>query len=428
MKSCNGPRLKLRIVAMLSAFACLGLPPGATAVAGKIMLYPEEQRQLISDWGYDIKQDGKAGALSPEFARTLFVEDRMTCLRLPIYGDIRHPAHPADGQVIASHYAPMLQAMTNARAARANVILFASKKLEERGSFPDWVVDAKGVVPARYARMLADYLGFVQAHGFAIDILGIDNEMEYNHGAITPAKQREIVDDLRSLARQRGFTMPKHLIGPDTFNPNPGWLSTLVQSGWGDRLDMVGTHYYPGPHRPQQQLQRLAQAAGSRPLWHTELHWQGKAADGFEAARESLAAFFDCTGQGFSGFAWWDYRRTGVKGGIEKALTQSTANSRPIRLVNGVTGPGQFIMRAFRNEAGITVWAINMAVPNADSFRFELAGGAIAGNVGYEQWTATGSTTGAATRLAQNAFTLKLPIKTITKMVVPFPSAGGKRS
>ena len=42
-----------------------------------------------------------------------------------------------------------------------------------------------------------------------------------------------------------------------------------------------------------------------------------------------------------------------------------------------MTGPGQFIMQALRNEADITVWAISIALPNADSFRFELASGAI---------------------------------------------------
>ena len=103
MKTCNRPRLKLRIVAMPSAFACLGLPPGATAVAGKIMLYPEEQRQPISDWGYDIKQDGKAAALGPEFARTLFVEDRMTCLRLPIYGNLGQPPGGSRGCTPGEH-------------------------------------------------------------------------------------------------------------------------------------------------------------------------------------------------------------------------------------------------------------------------------------------------------------------------------------
>jgi hypothetical protein len=128
---------------------------------------------------------------------------------------------------------------------------------------------------------------------------------------------------------------------------------------------------------------------------------------------------FVCTGSGFSGFIWWEYTRTGIKGGIEKALTQSTANSRPIKLVNQVTGPGQFIMRAFRRETNVVVWAVNLAAGNDSDYRYQLASGAIGGDVDYVQWSAAGSKPGRATRSGQNAFALSLPVKTVTEISIP---------
>src|ERR1700748_3839227 len=79
--------------------------------AADVTIHPDEQKQLISEWGFDIKQPGKAALVTPAFARTLFVRDKMTCLRVPIYGDEPHPAHPADGQVDGTYYQDILAAM-----------------------------------------------------------------------------------------------------------------------------------------------------------------------------------------------------------------------------------------------------------------------------------------------------------------------------
>lgn len=148
----------------------------ATTLSGDTVISPEDQRQLITDWGYDIKEGGKAAGLTPAYAQSLFQTDNMTCLRLAVYGGSVFPAHPASGTIIASYYADTLVAMTNARAARSNVVFFADKKLESPDSFPDWVKDTNGIIPAQYAMLLADYLGFMQTNGFTIDILGIDLE------------------------------------------------------------------------------------------------------------------------------------------------------------------------------------------------------------------------------------------------------------
>src|SRR5712671_4681909 len=189
------------------------------STSGDAIISPENQRQLITDWGYDIKEGGKAAGLTPSFAQTIFVTDGMTCLRLPIYGDTGNPAHPSSGVVIASYYAEVLTAITNARAARSNVLLFASKKLQGDTSFPAWVKDSNGIIPLQYALMLADFLQFMQRNGISIDVLGIDNEMQFNEGNITPDKYTQTVDALKDLATSRGFVMPRQLIGPEDYGP-----------------------------------------------------------------------------------------------------------------------------------------------------------------------------------------------------------------
>ena len=395
---------------------------------GDAVIYPASQKQQIVDWGYDVKQGGKAAGLTPEFAKALFVEDGMTCLRVPIWGDVKHPAHPADGPIVDSYYADILQAMTNARNARKDVVFFASKKLEGKQSFPDWVKDENGVVPERYARLLADYLQYMERHGFKVHILGIDNEMEYNDGKIGPQKHKEVIDALRCLAAERGFAVPR-LIGPDTYGPKADWLLALDGGGWGDRLDMAGTHYYPKWRKPGK-LEPWVKAAGDRPKWHTELHWDKVVApnDILDTAEKAFATFFDCADNGLSGYVWWSYMRTGVKGELEQALTQSTVKTRPID-VDDVDGRevkyGSLITRAYRGERGVVVWAINNhTTKRYDAYGFKLATDAVGSDVSYRQWTVEGSTQGTAVKTGDAAFQLTLPAKTFTRIEFGLRSAG----
>ena len=254
----------------------------------------------------------------------------MTCLRLPIYGDSVNPAHPSSGVVIGSYYTDVLTAITNARAARSNVVLFASKKLQGNTSFPAWVKDSNGIIPLQYALMLADFLQFMQRNGISIDVLGIDNEMQFNEGNITPDKYTQTLDALKALASVRGFAMPRQLIGPEDYGPDTSWISTLIASGWGDRLDIAGTHYYPTA-RPLASLETLFKTAGARTVWNSEVHWDNNATpDVISQGEQAFATIFDCIDTGLSGYSWWAYTRTGVQGDLERSITTSTLNTRPV--------------------------------------------------------------------------------------------------
>ncbi len=399
----------------------IGISQGTNGVA---IIQPEDQRQLITDWAYDIKDASRISGVTPSYAQTLFVTDHMTCLRVPIYGNISTPAHPSSGTVVSSYYTGVLTAMANARAANSNLIFFASKKLDSTNSFPAWVKNANGVIPAQYAAMLADYLQFMEANGFVMDVFGVDNETEYNEGNITPQTFVSIVDYLRYLSIIRGFTMPRRLVGPETYGPDPSWVDGVITNGWGDRLDMIGAHYYP-EWRPLANLQKMVAAGGSRTAWQTEVHWDALSSpnDVIDEAEQALAAVFDCTDTGLTGFVWWDYLRTGVKGGIENRLTTSMIRRRAVAMTDSdgsSTTLRKLITRAYRSETNLAVWVINNTATNYTSYEFDLTTGTIAGSVNFEQWNTTASTTGTISPIGNTTFSYALPSRTITMFTVPY--------
>ena len=110
--------------------------------------------------------------------------------------------------------------MKLARAAKPDVIFFASKRLEGKESWPDWTKDANGVIVEKYSSLLADFLSFMHTNGFKMDLLGIDNEGEYNDGNITPQKHKAIVAAVKAFCATNGIHMPK-IIGPETYGPKP---------------------------------------------------------------------------------------------------------------------------------------------------------------------------------------------------------------
>lgn len=410
-------------VASLAHFAILSV---SAATGGDALIDPNMTGQLITGWGYDIKEGGKAAGVTPGYARMLFVTNKMNCLRIPIYGDASDPAHPSSGVVIGSYYADTLYAMTNARAANSNVILFASKKLDGQTSFPSWTENGNGVIASQYAVMLADYLQFMQSNGFTMDILGVDNERTYNEGNITASTFNEIITNLASLSVSRGFTLPKFLIGPENYAPDTNWLTNLIKNGSGNLLSIVGTHYYP-QNRPVGKLQSLVALGGSRPDWNSEVHWQNLSSpeDAIDEAQQNMGAIFDCTDTGLSAYVWWAYGDAGaVQANMEQALTVNLLDTRPVYMDdidgNSASTPGQLITRAFASPTNLVVWAINDSTNVYSHYGFRLLNGAITSTVGYIQWTASGSTTGTADVTNPGIFRLTLPARTVTMFTVPF--------
>ncbi len=399
---------------------------GSAATGGDAIIDPTMQGQLITGWGYDIKEGGKAAGVTPDYAQTLFVTDRMNCLRIPIYGDAADPAHPSSGVVIGSYYGDTLYAMTNGRAANSNVILLASKKLDGQNSFPAWTKNSNGVIPSQYAAMLADYLQFMQSNGFTIDVLGLDNERTYNEGNITASVFDQIVTNLASLSVSRGFVMPKALIGPESYAPDTNWLTNMNMNGWSSLLSIVGTHYYP-QNRPIGKLQSLVQLAGNLPVWNSEVHWQelSSPADAIDEAQQNIGAIFDGTDSGLSAYVWWAFGDAGaIQAQMELALTTNLLNTRPIYMddIDGPSAsmPGQLITRAFVTASRLVVWAINDSTNVYNDYGFRLMSGEITGNVSYTQWTSSGTTTGIAGVTDSNIFRLTLPSRTVTTFTVPF--------
>ncbi len=379
----------------------------------------------------------KAKRLTPKLAKELFVTDQMTCLRVAIYGDDKHQAHPSPGVVVESYYADQLSAMTNSRNAKSNILFFANKILDGTTTFPHWCKNSDGILPLAYARMLADYLQFMKMHSFSIDILGINCEPEANESMFTAAKHKATIDELRRLSKspEFSFIMPPHIIGPDTITCGYGFaqgnakgaqfIKDLKDTGNRSCLDMVGTHYYHGDSwRPRSSLEDFCHEAGNRPKWNTELHW-GKRYQGndvIENAEKSMDTLFDCIDAGMTGFVWWSYKRTedDLAGSLNHRLTLSTLHSRPIDMDDldgrSIIVPGHLVTRGFRKSQDITLWVINNSNAVYAPCKFRLATQSIADKVVYTQWTATGSKTGAATRIDKQNFSVGIPVKTLTQI------------
>jgi len=414
------------------ALACIGAAMSSMAnTGGDAVISPEGQAQRIEHFFKDYKNSNYPSPSQNDLV-DLFINDDFDGIRTPIYGDLSHAAHPAPGVVIGSLYAGHVNAILGAMAVRPGLIVFASKKLDGKNSFPGWTKDANGVIPAQYAILLADYIQYMASNGIVVNVLGIDNERQYNEGNITPSRHTDVVDQLRLLAVSRGFPMPL-IIGPDDYGPNKNsWMSTLMSSGWGDRLDLYGTHYYPA-YRPLSGLQSDLALAGNRPKWHTELHWAGVAGqDELAVAEQSIVTMWDCLDSGMNGMMWWAYSRTGLRGNLMREFSVPLRGSRPVAM-DDIDGPSTAILgrlqtRAFRLGNQITVYAINLSPINVyTDYGFNLDTGAIGGTVSYRQWTDISPVEGVAGTAAlagPGGFRLTLPARSLTKFTVPYVPSG----
>jgi len=392
---------------------------------GDAIIYPNSSiGSKIEYFFFDLK--GWPNSISStSIANDLFVTDDMNGIRISIYGDASHPAHPSAGQIVKTEYDQLLSSMARANAARGekDFYVFASKKLDGQTSFPNWTKDANGVIVTEYVKLLTDYILFMKTKGYEIDYLAIQNEEQYNEGNITPAKHKAIVDSLRNISVRLNFKMPL-IVGYEDYGPNKNnWMKTMKSSGYLDRMDIYGTHYYPNL-RPLAGLKSDLAYAGNMPFWSTEPHWDDRATvDVWDAAEQAMCAFWDQIEVGMSGFMWWGYKRTGNLRGYLMQTTSALIKDAQMIDMDDMDGPGtntygKLQTRAFREGDKLTVYAINNnATATYSDYGFGLSVGTITGTVYYRQWLKTGAVSGingSVIPQTNSKFNLTLPPQSIT--------------
>ena len=409
---------------VLTVLAIMLVMQGARAeTSGDVVISPENLGVCISLFFMDYKSRGDAFKISDAELDECFVLDGFNGIRTPIWGNRSKPAHPSHGQVVASCYDDHADVILRAKKRNPGLMVFASKKLDGKTSFPEWTkrVDGSGVEPEAYAAMLADYIEHMKSRGIRIDVLGIDNERAFNEGKIDPERHAKIVDSLRVLSVARGFELPR-IIGPEDYGPNENqWMADLINQGWGDRLDIYGTHYYPH-RRPLEKLRADLALAGHREKWNTELHWDKKEKDDMVEAEEAICALWDCTDNGMNGLMWWGYSRNGFRGNLMRACSVPLINAWPVAVddVDGsdISSSGKLHTRAFMKGDQVTVFALNINSDKAYSnMVFRVDSGLIDGDVSVQQWTNVDVAEGTETAIAcasDHSFCYPLPDRSIS--------------
>ena len=412
------------------------------------VIYPSELSGRVTKYFFfDLK--GGANALADEQkAALLFGTDGMNGVRIPIYGDAKNGGHTASGVVGEGVYDKVLASVANARKhAKGDLLVFASKKLDGKDSFPDWVMESgKGIKPEKYAEMLMDYLRYMKSQGVEVDVLGIDNETNFNEGNITPEKFAAVVDIVREKTAAEGLKVPL-MIGPERYSPerdfSKSWINTLFTSGYGDRMDIYGTHYYPKHHTPNyfnalKKEFECAQTGRSMEFWATEPHWDNDdaaKADMLYHAEQALCAMFDQTDLGLDGFMWWAYPADAtLRGQLMRAYSLALFGSQPVRMTDhdgeDTMTRGLLQTRAYVRGDEINVFIINMCAAGDksgakayDDYLFEVSGAEISGNINVLQWSDETPDSGSSSTIKPeqpDRFRLDIPSRTITMLTFHF--------
>ena len=405
---------------------------------GDAVIYTDDKGKKIDYFFYDLK--GWSGSIgNADRANQLFVNDDHNGIRIPIWGDTSHYAHPSPGVVVSSKYDQIVNGINRAKTARTGkpLYIFASKKLKNQGSFPHWTKDETGIIPKQYAILIADFIQHMNSRSVTIDYLGIDNEYVYNEGKITPLKYKQTIDELKILAEQRGFDMPI-LVGYEDYGPNKrDWVKKLFDNGWGDYMDIYGTHYYP-QWRPYDKLKKDLSFIGDRPFWATEPHWDAKAEiNAYDDAEAAMVTLWEQIDLGMSGFMWWNYRyskKAPVRMNLMRAASVPLLGAYPIRIedIDGGNNVKESLgdklqTRAFIEEGKITVYAINMKQTAYNDYGFSLNSKEISGEVTYKQWVDGGDITATectATLVDNRKFSQTLPSRSITVFSFNIKSVG----
>lgn len=346
---------------------------------------------------YDLK--GSPGSLSNnERAVKLFWENGMNGLRVPIFGDNYYNGHPEPGVVDRTAYATLLNSMANARKnfSGDKFTIFASKKNMGTNQYPNWVNNEQGKAdPDQYAIMLCDYLKFMKSEDFEVDVLGIDNENDFNNGEITVDKYNKIVPIVKKYCEENYIKVPQ-FVAHEKYVPEGNkansWLNTAKNKGAFENIDVYGTHYYP-QHHFQTELGRfealkyefdLMNSDRHREFWATEPHWDdAKVEDKLYYAESALCAMFDQTDLGMDAFMWWGYTdNDSYKGQIMEAYSLSIFKSTPIRLIDhdgeSTFTKGNLQSRAYIKGNEVNVFIINLTSNKEDGkeyldYKFKLS-------------------------------------------------------
>lgn len=363
----------------------------------EVLIFPEETGVQINRFFYDFKSPSAPWKFTQKgWGRTLLEEYGFNGIRTSIYGTGKKPAHPEPGVVVEKLYKGETHGLKLAKQIRPDVVIFASKKLDGKNSFPAWTKDQRGVIPEKYAVLLADYLGYMQREGLAVDVLGIDNERRFNEGNIMPEKHRDIVLELRKLTEERGLKMPQ-IIGPEDYAVGRNnWMKTF-DGLHSDTLDVFGAHYYPRA-RFLDRLQSDLKYAGAREKWHTELRWDSHGdpkgtANSLETAVCSLLALWDGVDSGMNGLMWWDFNpEKSRRSYLMHAASLPLVNAWPVK-VQDPDGPdtddlNELHTRAFLQGDTLTLYAANLDSTKIwKKLRFELGSGRLDGAVELRQWS-----------------------------------------
>ncbi|MDF7824788.1 hypothetical protein P4B35_12255 [Pontiellaceae bacterium B12227] len=362
-----------------------------------VVIFPEEKGVLLNRFFYDFKSPSAPWKFTRNgWAKTLLQEYGFTGIRTSIYGTGKKPAHPEPGVVLEQYYESETQGLKLAKKIDPDTLIFASKKLDNTQSFPEWTKDYNGVVPEKYAILLIDYLEYMKREGLEVDILGIDNERRFNEGNIMPETHRDIVLELRRLTAERGLRMPK-IIGPEDYAMGRNDWMKIFSGLDGNTMDIFGGHYYTRV-RPLNKLKSDLAYAGDREKWHSELHWDnhGDKEDSTHSMKTAVCSFialWDCTDNGMNGFSWWDFNpKKKRRDHLMHAATVPLVNARPLKMIDPdgaeTIDITELHTRAFLQGDKLTIYAINFHSSKTwDNLRFKLASGRIIGSVEGRQWT-----------------------------------------
>lgn len=406
---------------------------------------------------YDLK--GNPGSLSNDINKVekLFWKNGMNGLRIPIFGDNHYNGHPASGVVDRKSYETLLKSMTNARTnfSGDKFMIFASKKNMGTIQFPDWVNLPDGTAdPEKYAIMLCDYLKFMKKEGFEVDVLGVDNEFEFNSGKITVDKYNKIVPVVKKYCQENDIKIPQ-FVAHDRYMPEgnkpTAWLNTAKEKGAFDKIDIYGTHYYPQHHFQVKEGRfealkyefDLMNSDRSREFWATEPHWDdAKTEDKLYYSEQALCAMFDQTDLGMDAFMWWGYTDAdNYKGQIMEAYSLSIFNSTPIRLIDhdgeSTFTKGNLQTRAYIKGNEVNVFITNLTANKEDGkeyldYIFEISNETVKdgdmkvfenmeidGNVTLRRWSDDTSGAGYIEDIEpinSSIFSIDIPIRSVTHL------------